>query len=452
VYTVCMPCHPCMDDPPSIVRAFYALSRRASVGVFRSTSRLKKVENLENVSFLWFVPPITDLTQTHDETILFLDHHTLHYSYNKIYYSITTMTTLYSYTGGETFEFSSQRTASAVNVMMSSSSTLGVGNEDLQRVFPNKDDLVHALKHRFDVLPLHKLCYDHSSYPASKVQKQLQNLLQLLRRLDRVSRILLLKDDNNSSSNSGRQDAFGMTPLHILALSKVHRLEMYQAILRQYPEDLITQDKWGAYPIHYACRCDAPFEIIHLLIQTQRIVFWKHKLGLEMTLRGELYGATVIRNVIKSTIAGRLEYFGLVHHCNTAEEIPIEQLLGSNWNRIKAQVDISFVKLKKMEVQENIVLLELALWKHSMNECVHTTSLTQKGEQKRKRIKIDQVTTRGNCRASCQYDNIMRHVLPFLRTVKEKVKEKVKEEKYGLSFDDIENSFDYFSDSSDESL
>jgi hypothetical protein len=315
-------------------------------------------------------------------------------------------------------------------------------------VFPNKDDLVHALKHRFDVLPLHKLCYYHSSYPASKVQKQVQNLLRLLRRLDRVSRILLLKDNINRSSSSGRrQDAFGMTPLHILTLSKVHRLAMYQAILKQYPEDLITQDKWGAYPIHYACMCDAPFEIIHLLLQTQRRVFWKRNLSWESTLRGELYGATVIQNVIKSTIVGRLEYFGLIHQY-TAEEISIVAL-GSNWNRIKAQIDISCAKLKKMEVQENIVLLELGLWKHSMNECVHSTRLNHEGHQKRKRIKIDQVTTRGYCRASCQYDDIMKHVLPFLRIVKEKEK-KGKED--GLSFDDIENSFDYISDDSDASL
>jgi hypothetical protein len=106
-----------------------------------------------------------------------------------------------------------------------------------------------------------------------------------------------------------------------------------------------------------------------------------------------------------------------------------------------------------MEVQENIVLLELALWKHAMNECVHATRLNQNGEQKRKRIKIDQLTTRGYRRASCQYDNIMRHVLPFLGTVKMKERKK-EEEKDGLSFsfDDIENSFDYLSDGSDESL
>jgi hypothetical protein len=52
-----------------------------------------------------------------------------------------------------------------------------------------------------------------------------------------------------------------MTPLHILACSSVHDLEVYRVIVENYPTNLITEDRWGALPLLYAFWGAAPAEI-----------------------------------------------------------------------------------------------------------------------------------------------------------------------------------------------
>jgi len=43
------------------------------------------------------------------------------------------------------------------------------------------------------------------------------------------------------------QDCLGMTPLHILACSSVHDLEVYHPIVEKYLANLITEDMGSAY-------------------------------------------------------------------------------------------------------------------------------------------------------------------------------------------------------------
>ena len=46
-------------------------------------------------------------------------------------------------------------------------------------------------------------------------------------------------------TTGNQEDTLGMTPLHILACSSVHDIEMYRIILEKYPDNLITKDIWG---------------------------------------------------------------------------------------------------------------------------------------------------------------------------------------------------------------
>ena len=102
--------------------------------------------------------------------------------------------------------------------------------KDLLQLFDSeKEDIVNALKHRFDNLPIHKMIY-YQSYNNLTVD--------------------LLNDETNMRSNHSRalrsklnpngcqQDCLGMTPLHILACSTVHHLELYQVLIEKYPENL----------------------------------------------------------------------------------------------------------------------------------------------------------------------------------------------------------------------
>jgi hypothetical protein len=59
-----------------------------------------------------------------------------------------------------------------------------------------------------------------------------------------------------------------MTPLHILACSSVHNIELYRIIVEKYPANLITEDRWGALPLLYAFWGAAPSEIITFLFES----------------------------------------------------------------------------------------------------------------------------------------------------------------------------------------
>ena len=64
-----------------------------------------------------------------------------------------------------------------------------------------------------------------------------------------------------------------MTPLHILACSSVHDLEVYRLIVEKYPKNLITKDGWGALPLLYAFWGAAPVEIIQFLLQSYQSLY-----------------------------------------------------------------------------------------------------------------------------------------------------------------------------------
>jgi hypothetical protein len=70
-----------------------------------------------------------------------------------------------------------------------------------------------------------------------------------------------------------QQDCLGMTPLHILACSSVHNLEVYRVIVENYPANLVTEDRWGALPLLYAFWGAAPTEIILFLLESYKSLY-----------------------------------------------------------------------------------------------------------------------------------------------------------------------------------
>jgi hypothetical protein len=70
-----------------------------------------------------------------------------------------------------------------------------------------------------------------------------------------------------------QQDCLGMTPLHIMACSIVHSLELYKLMIDKYPTNLIVVDAWGAIPLLYAIWGDAPSEVIELLINSYQSLY-----------------------------------------------------------------------------------------------------------------------------------------------------------------------------------
>jgi hypothetical protein len=124
---------------------------------------------------------------------------------------------------------------------------------DLLQLFRSIAEIIRNLKLRFDELLIHSIVY-YQSYN----QEVLQNLISAASNLD---------------ATGNQQDCLGMTPLHILACSSVHNLEMYHLIVAKYPANLITVDRWGATPLLYAFWGAALVEIIEFLLDSYHLLY-----------------------------------------------------------------------------------------------------------------------------------------------------------------------------------
>jgi hypothetical protein len=76
-----------------------------------------------------------------------------------------------------------------------------------------------------------------------------------------------------------------MTPLHILACSSVHDLEIYRLIVEEYPTNLITEDRWGALPLLYAFWGAAPDEIIQFLLESYTSLYPRYVFNWTMMVK-----------------------------------------------------------------------------------------------------------------------------------------------------------------------
>jgi hypothetical protein len=141
---------------------------------------------------------------------------------------------------------------------------------DLQQLFGSNVRIISVLMHRFDGLPIHSIVY-YQSY----TEGVLQILLATINSRSGQSQTLRSKLDPTGNL----QDCLGMTPLHILACSSVHNLEVYRVIVEKYPTNLIIEDRWGALPLLYAFWGAAPAEIVQFLIESYQTFYPGHVLN-----------------------------------------------------------------------------------------------------------------------------------------------------------------------------
>lgn len=305
---------------------------------------------------------------------------------------------------------------------------------DLEKVFPNHNDLIRGLKRRFDGLPIHSLCYYH---PYQSTEETLQQLYKLLLQ-------------EKSSALKCRIDIFGMTPFHILSLSTKHDIQLYQALIKFHPEDLVTKDIWGDFPLYYACSTYAPIEVLELLFANYTILHPRLQLDwTEMMYNLTLGNAPVetiqflidthhdcypdqpldwpkmimnslgspvatLTYLVRASIDKRLEALGLAQWrdmvLKETEKIPIEE----DWEERDKQIDRILALVKRYELKEAMSLLELTVWKMKIDEqsmgpnSSNTTPTTKKA-------RLDDSENRNRCRVHCRVDVIIANVLPFLK-------------------------------------
>jgi hypothetical protein len=246
----------------------------------------------------------------------------------------------------------------------------------LGRVARNFDDLVSKLQHRFDDLPVHRLCYYQSYYPLMEVMEKLRRTM----------------DTDPGAGN--KVDAFGMTPFHVLALSQAPNLSLFQALTKVYKMNIIhTKDKFGSTPIDYLCVNETPAS------------------------------ATVIQSLLQTIFAERVRWLGLASW--KADMLAtIDNALATEISSRRSAVGLLNFKLATYERLESVSLLELALWKVKIDSCkaaYDTDHEQDEASSRPKSPKLDMAHSDGVDRQSCRIKSgagvVISNVLPFLDKV-----------------------------------
>jgi hypothetical protein len=245
----------------------------------------------------------------------------------------------------------------------------------LTHVASNFDDLVSKLQHRFDDLPVHRLWYYQSYHLLTETMENLRRSM----------------DTDPAAGN--KVDAFGMTPLHILALSQTPNLSLFQALMKVYKVDIIrTRDKFGSTPIDYLCMNQTPAS------------------------------ATVIQSLLQTIFAERVRWLGLVRWKSDMVDA-MDEALATEFSSRRSAIGMLCFKLATYERLESVSLLELALWKVKIDSCkaAYDTDHERGEEWRSKRPRLDRSHLDGVDRQSCRIksgaDVVISNVLPFLDKV-----------------------------------
>jgi hypothetical protein len=251
-----------------------------------------------------------------------------------------------------------------------------------------------------------------------------------------------------------------MTPLHILTCSTVHNLEVYRVIVKNYPTNLITEDRWGALPLLYAFWGAAPTEIIQFLLDRYQLLYPNHEFN--WTMMVETMGRCdtpkeSIGNLLRvkqmhfpeqpidwdylldefarhskvsfrSTFLERMQFLFMCCMLLHVEALPfkvwrdcVTHMIhtaafvydGDNTAILREIQDkLAHFDGELHRLKEVTSILELAVWKLRMNESILKESTTQH----QKKIKTDETSFRQQCRVTCGADIVIGHVLLFLIT------------------------------------
>jgi hypothetical protein len=320
---------------------------------------------------------------------------------------------------------------------------------DLHQLFGSESRIIFALRHRFDGLPIHSIIYYQSYNPGV-----LQNLIAAINMRSGQHRTLRSKLDPTGN----HQDCLGMTPLHILACSSVHDLELYHLIVEKYPTNLITEDRWGALPLLYAFWGAAPTEIIQFLLESYQLLYPGYEMNWTMMVETmgrcdtpqerianllcvkqvhypdqlidwvylldffaepsnrNFHGAPFqerMRYLVTCCLSSRVEAIGL----RVLRDRAREMIYATRFNEYASNSSVIAQIQDKLDHIENEIcilkeattILELALWKMRINEESHN----EKSTRRQKKMKADESIIRSQCRATCGADVVINLVLPF---------------------------------------
>jgi hypothetical protein len=315
---------------------------------------------------------------------------------------------------------------------------------DLLHIFHTHEAIIDALRNRFAGLPVHSIIYYKSYYPIS--------LEEIPNKIEGIQ---------YANIRSGlRQDCLGMTPLHILACSTVHSLELYQLIVDKYPANLIVEDAWGAVPLLYAVWGNAPSEIIQFLVNSHQSHYPNHEFDyndMVITLGRANASKVVIQNLLDiqqtlypmynidwdqvlGVLVERTEWnephanpktFCLLTRCSIATRVSaigvkhFRYAMADDWNgdcddyrfnrqawRTETLTKLEYYESEYRRLKESTSLLELAIWKTRIEYASMDDGNTMVGGKKK--LKMDLSDFRLQCRISCGAEQVVENVFPYL--------------------------------------
>jgi hypothetical protein len=321
---------------------------------------------------------------------------------------------------------------------------------DLYQLFGTEAEIIRELQHRFDGLPIHSIVYYHSYH-----QGVLQHLLAAIN-MTSGQRGSLRTRQLDPTGN--QQDCLGMTPLHIMACSSVHNLELYRLIVENYPTNLITEDRWGALPLLYAFWGAAPAAIIQFLLNSYKLLYPNHifnwtmmvetigrcdtpKENIENLLRVKQMHfpdqpinweyllnkfTNPTRFSFNSIFKERMQFLIICGMSSSVDALAFKVWRESILNMIRAadfkrgehsfhiiqgiRARVAHFVEELAKLKDITSILELALWNLSMNENIPQEEATHH----QKKIKTDELSMRSRCRFTCGAHVVIPHVLPYL--------------------------------------
>jgi hypothetical protein len=323
---------------------------------------------------------------------------------------------------------------------------------DLHQLFGSNGRIVSALMHRFAGLPIHNIV-SYLSYH----QGVLHNLIAAINMTSCQHQTLRIELDPTGN----QQDCLGMTPLHILACSSVHDLELYCVIVERYPTNLITEDRWRALPLLYAFWGAAPAEIIQFLLESYQSLYPGHVFNWTMmvetmgrcdTPKERIENLLCVKQMhfpeqsigwgylldkfaqpslfsFQSSFKERMRFLFNIGLSLRVEALAFKvwrdcitnliQTSDYKWSNDNSTIlrgireQLAHFEDKLSKLKDVTSVLELALWKMKMNGFTLEENLTRH----QKKIKTNQSELQQQCRVTCGADVVIGHVLPFLITV-----------------------------------
>jgi len=336
--------------------------------------------------------------------------------------------------------------------------TMWIHHKDLKVALLGTDDdeddgddtrILNALQHRFDDLPIHKICYYRSYFDNDTSMQHLK----------REVNPWTSNPPGRLNTTGKEQDCLGMTPLHILACSTNSTVEMYLLLIDKYPETLIMKDKWGDIPLMYAIWCNAPAEVVDLLVESYKSIHPKFEFdwsGMIQTLSKRNVPLANIQRLVKTQqssfpnqdcdmqqvvlelVTYDTRQAGFNKPCTAVDTVQYLlrvsitkrlDILGiSRWHKElensinalpkNAKYGMREVSARKLydrlaiyeSIKEGTSVLELTLWKAKIDD----------SHNKRARVSEEDTSYKEQCRVNCGADIIIRNVLPYLLPVPDK--------------------------------